>query len=115
MSVTIYHNPRCSKSRQTLELIRNKGIDPEIVEYLVTPPSANKMKQLLAMLDMQPEQIMRKGEAIYKELGLKEASLNKTELIKTLVENPKLIERPIVVNGDKAALGRPPENVLDIL
>lgn len=115
MSVTIYHNPRCSKSRQTLEIIRNKGIEPEIVEYLETPPSANKMKQLLTMLDMEPEQIMRKGEAIYKELGLKEAGLNKAELIKTLVDNPKLIERPIVVNGDKAALGRPPENVLDIL
>ncbi|NOX27313.1 MAG: arsenate reductase (glutaredoxin) [Gammaproteobacteria bacterium] len=115
MSVTIYHNPRCSKSRQTLELIREKGIEPEIVEYLDTPPSANKMKQLLTMLDMEPEQIMRKSEAIYKELGLKNSQLNKTELIKTLVENPKLIERPIVTNGDKAALGRPPQNVLDIL
>ncbi len=115
MSVTIYHNPRCSKSRQTLELIRNKGIEPEIVEYLDTPPSANKMKQLLTMLDMEPEQIMRKNEAIYKELDLKDSNLNKIELIKTLVENPKLIERPIVTNGDKAALGRPPQNVLDIL
>lgn len=115
MSVTIYHNPRCSKSRQTLELIREKGIEPEIVEYLDTPPSANKMKQLLTMLDMEPEQIIRKSEAIYKELGLKNSQLNKTELIKTLVENPKLIERPIVTNGDKAALGRPPQNVLDIL
>ncbi|MBL1292248.1 MAG: arsenate reductase (glutaredoxin) [Thiotrichales bacterium] len=115
MSVTIYHNPRCSKSRQTLEIIRNQGIEPEIVEYLDTPPSANKMKQLLTMLDMEPEQIMRKSEAIYKELGLKDSNLNKTELIKTLVENPKLIERPIVTNGDKAALGRPPQNVLDIL
>ncbi len=115
MSVTIYHNPRCSKSRQTLELIRNKGIEPEIVEYLDTPPSANKMKQLLSLLNMDPTQIMRKGEAIYKELGLKDADLSHAELIKTLIENPKLIERPIVVNGDKAALGRPPENVLAIL
>ncbi len=115
MSVTIYHNPRCSKSRQTLEIIRNKGIEPEIIEYLDTPPSANKMKKLLTMLDMEPEQIMRKSEAIYKELGLKDSKLNKAELIKTLVENPKLIERPIVTNGDKAALGRPPQNVLDIL
>lgn len=115
MSVTIYHNPRCSKSRQTLELIRSKGIEPEIVEYLDTPPSANKMKQLLSMLNMEPQQIMRKGEAIYKELGLKNADLNKTALIKTLIENPKLIERPIVINGDKAILGRPPENVLGIL
>jgi len=115
MSVTIYHNPRCSKSRQTLELIRNKGIEPEIIEYLDTPPSANKMAQLLSLLGMEPVQIMRKGEAIYKELGLKDTDLSHTELIKTLIENPKLIERPIVVNGDKAALGRPPENVLAIL
>lgn len=115
MSVTIYHNPRCSKSRQTLALIRDKGIEPEIVEYLNTPPSASKMKQLLTMLDMEPAQIMRKGEDIYKELGLKDADLSKAELIKTLVDNPKLIERPIVVNGNKAALGRPPENVLKIL
>ncbi|PCH64825.1 MAG: arsenate reductase (glutaredoxin) [Gammaproteobacteria bacterium] len=115
MSVTIYHNPRCSKSRQTLELIREKGIEPEIIEYLETPPSTNKMQQLLNMLDIEPQQIMRKGEAIYKELGLKDSNLNKTELIKTLVENPKLIERPIVTNGNKAALGRPPENVLEIL
>ncbi len=115
MSVTIYHNPRCSKSRQTLDLIRKQGIEPEIVEYLETPPSAKKMAQLLSMLNMEPRQIMRKNEAIYKELGLKDADLNKTELIKILVENPKLIERPIVVNGGKAALGRPPENVLEIL
>lgn len=115
MSVTIYHNPRCSKSRQTLELIRKKGIEPKIIEYLVNPPNANTMQQLLNMLGKQPEEVMRKGEAVYKELGLKDANLGKAELIKILIDNPKLIERPIVVSGDKAALGRPPENVLEIL
>ena len=115
MSVTIYHNPRCSKSRQTLELIRKKGIEPKIIEYLVNPPNANTMQQLLNMLGKQPGEVMRKGEAVYKELGLKDANLGKAELIKILIDNPKLIERPIVVSGDKAALGRPPENVLEIL
>ena len=115
MSITIYHNPRCSKSRQTLSLLQEKGIEPEIIEYLDTPPSANKLKEILKMLGKEPQELMRKGEAIYKELGLKDSTMTKAELIKTMVENPKLIERPIVINGDKAALGRPPENVLDIL
>lgn len=113
MSVTIYHNPRCSKSRQTLELIRATGIEPVIVEYLSETPSAGELKDLLQKLGKAPGDIIRKGEAVFKELGLKGAGDD--ALIEAMVANPILIERPIVVNGDKAALGRPPEDVLAIL
>lgn len=113
MSVTIYHNPRCSKSRQTLGLIRAEGIEPVIVEYLSETPDAGELKDLLQKLGKAPRDIVRKGEAVFKELGLKDASDD--ALIEAMVANPILIERPIVVNGDKAALGRPPEDVLDIL
>ena len=113
MSVTIYHNPRCSKSRQTLELIRAEGIEPMIVEYLNETPSADELKDLLQKLGKTPRDIIRNGEAVYKELGLKDAGDD--VLIEAMVANPILIERPIVVNGDKAALGRPPEGVLEIL
>ncbi len=115
MSVKIYHNPRCSKSRQTLELIRGKGIEPMVVEYLSDTPSADELKAILAKLGKAPRDILRKGEAVYKELRLKDASLSDEALIEAMVANPILIERPIVVSGKKAALGRPPEDVLDIL
>ena len=112
---TIYHNPRCSKSRQTLQLIEEQGIEPEIVLYLENPPSANKIKEILKMLDLEPRDLMRKKEAEYKEQNLADDGLTKTDLIKAMVETPKLIERPIVVNQGKAAIGRPPENVLETL
>lgn len=115
MSVVIYHNPRCSKSRETLELIRGKGIEPKIVEYLKTPPSAKELKSLVARLGIVPRDLIRKKEAPYKDLGLDDPKLSDDALIKAMVENPVLIERPIVVKGDKAALGRPPEAVLKIL
>jgi len=115
MSIIIYHNPRCSKSRQTLALLQEQGIEPAIIEYLNTPPSEAELDQILTMLGRQPDELMRKGEAVYTELGLKDANLGRAELIKAMVENPILIERPIVINGDRAALGRPPESVLDIL
>jgi arsenate reductase len=115
MSVVIYHNPRCSKSRETLELIRGKGIEPKIVEYLKTPPSAKELKSLVARLGIAPRDLIRKKEAPYKDLGLDDPKLSDDALIKAMVENPVLIERPIVVKGDKAALGRPPEAVLKIL
>ena len=115
MSVKIYHNPRCSKSRQTLELIKGKGIEPVVIEYLNEAPSADELTRVLAMLGKAPRDIIRKGEAVYKELGLKDTSINDDALIAAMVANPILIERPIVINGDKAALGRPPEDVLDIL
>ena len=115
MTVTIYHNPRCSKSRTTLELLRNKGIEPTVIEYLKTPPSASELEAILAKLSMEPRDLMRKGETAYKEAGLDDPGLDRNALIAAMVENPILIERPIVLANGKAAIGRPPENVLQIL
>ena len=109
-----YHNPRCSKSREGLQLLQEKGIEPTIIKYLEEIPSAKEFKLLLAKLNLKPEQIVRKGEAYYKE-KLKGMQLTDDEWIEIMLENPKLIERPIFVNGNKAIVGRPPENVLDIL
>ena len=113
MSVTIYHNPRCSKSRQTLELVREQGIEPEIVEYLDTPPSAEELKAILKKLGKTAAEIVRKKEA--KEEGIDVAALDEDALIKALSDHPRAIERPIVVKGGKARMGRPPESVLEIL
>lgn len=113
--ISIYHNPRCSKSRQTLALLEERGIDPEIVLYLETPPSAETLADVLKKLGISPRQLLRKGEDAYKENNLSDTDLSDQQLIDTMVANPKLIERPIVINGNKAALGRPPEQVLDIL
>ena len=115
MTVTFYHNPRCSKSRATLQLLESRGIEPKIVEYLETPPSAGELKALLEKLGMKPRDLIRKGEPRYAELGLKDRQLGDDALIALMVENPILIERPIVVAGGKAAIGRPPEKVLEIL
>jgi arsenate reductase len=115
MTVTIYHNPRCSKSRQTLALLEERGIKPEIVEYLKTPPSADELKRLLETLGLGPRDILRDGEAPYAALGARGAKLDDDTLIALMAKNPILIERPVVVNGNKAALGRPPETVLKIL
>ncbi len=113
--VSIYHNPRCSKSRQTLALLEEGGIDPEIILYLETPPSAETLTNVLQKLGITPRQLLRKGEDAYKENNLSDTSLSDQQLIDAMVAHPKLIERPIVINGSKAALGRPPEQVLDIL
>ena len=115
MTVTIYHNPRCSKSRATLELLEQRGEEIDIVEYLNTPFSAVELKALLEKLDLNPRDIMRPSEGIFKGLGLHDPHLTDETLINFMVENPILIERPIVVKGAKAAVGRPPENVLKIL
>ena len=115
MTVTIYHNPRCSKSRQTLALIEEQGVTPKIVDYVKTPPSASELKRVLKKLGLKPRDILRKGEAIYAELGLDGKDLKDDALLALMVKNPILIERPIVVSGDRAALGRPPEAVLKIL
>lgn len=115
MSVTIYHNSRCSKSRQTLAVLEEKGIKPDIVEYLKTPPDAKTIKKLLAMLKLSPRDLMRKNEAPYKENQLADTSLSDDQLIAAMVEYPILIERPIVVANGRAAIGRPPEAVLEIL
>lgn len=112
---TIYHNPRCSKSRASLQALEERGIEPTIVKYLETPPDKQELTDILDKLGLQAEQIVRKGEALFKELDLQNKSLNNDEWIEVLVKNPKLIERPIVVNGSRAAIGRPIENVIDIL
>ncbi len=111
----ILHNPRCSKSRLTKQIIDDKGISVEVVEYLKTPPTAEELETILQMLQMEPRELMRKHEAPYKELGLDDESLDRQALIQAMVDNPILIERPIVIRGDKAVIGRPPENVLDLL
>lgn len=110
----IYHNPRCRKSRETLQLIEGKGKNPEIVEYLKNTPSEKELTKIIELLGMKPEQLLRKGEKVFKE-QFKGKTLSDKEWIKAMVEYPVLIERPIVVDGNKAILGRPPENVLDIL
>lgn len=112
--IKIYHNPRCSKSRQTLELLKAQGIDPKIELYLDNPPSAEKLTDLLVKLGIGADQLVRKNEVYYKE-NLKGLELNEHQLIKAMIQNPKLIERPIVVAGERAALGRPPEAVLEII
>ena len=115
MSVTIYHNPRCSKSRQTLSLIQEKSIDVNIIEYLKTPPNISQLKQILKQLGYEPRQLMRKSEQIYKDLDLGNENKTAEDLVNAMAQNPILIERPIVLSGEKAAVGRPPESVLDIL
>ncbi|MBR9908884.1 MAG: arsenate reductase (glutaredoxin) [Gammaproteobacteria bacterium] len=113
--VTIYHNPRCSKSRQTLNLLQENGIEPNIVLYLETPPDTKTLQDLLAKLGISARQLLRKGEQAYKDNELGNAELSEAQLIAAMVANPKLIERPIVVKGNKAVLGRPPENVLELV
>lgn len=113
MSVTIYHNPRCSKSRQTLAILEEKQVSHEVVEYLSAPPSAAELKRILGLLGMKAADIVRKKEA--RDAGIDPSALSEDALIKAMVAAPAIIERPIVVAGNKAVLGRPPENVLDIL
>jgi arsenate reductase len=115
MAVTIYHNPRCSKSRQTLALLQERGIAPKVVEYLSDTPDADTLDGLLKKLKLEPRDLLRRKEAPYQELGLDDPGLSRQALIAAMVEHPILIERPIVVKGAKAALGRPPEKVLEIL
>lgn len=114
-SVTIYHNPRCSKSRQTLALIEQQGITPQVIRYLETPPSVAELKAILDLLAMTPRQLMRHKEAEYQALQLDDSTLTDAELLQAMVENPKLMERPVVLANGKAVIGRPPENVLTIL
>lgn len=113
--ITIWHNPRCSKSRQTLALLQENGIEPTVFEYLKTPPESGSIAEVLGLLGKKPRDILRRGESVYKELGLADTAISDAELLNIMSNHPKLIERPIVVNGDQARIGRPPENVLDIL
>ncbi len=115
MPVKIYHNPRCSKSRQTLQLLRSRGIEPEVVEYLKTPPTREELNDLLQMLDLRPRDLMRKREAPYADMNLADLGLDCQRLVEAMVSNPILIERPIVVSGEAARIGRPPERVLEII
>ena len=115
MSVKIYHNPRCSKSRQTLQLLEEKGVEAEVIQYLKTPPTANELDAILTLLDIQPRELMRTKEAEYKATGMDNPDLDRDALIAGMVNTPKLIERPIVLANGKAAIGRPPESVLAIL
>ncbi len=114
MSTVIYHNPRCSKSRQTLQLLESNGIEAEVVDYLKTPPDAATLSELLELLGVEPRDLIRDGEAEYRQLGLDDPTLSRQQLIQAMVEHPKLIQRPIVVNNGRAALGRPPEAVLEL-
>jgi len=113
--VVIYHNPRCSKSRETLALLTARGVRPRVVAYLETPPSAAELKGFLKALGMKPRDLMRVKEPEYREQGLDDPGLSDDALIEAMVRTPKLIERPIVTRGEKVALGRPPENVLALL
>lgn len=116
MKVQIYHNPRCSKSRNTLAILEENGVKPEVVEYLKEPPTKSELKAILSMLSIAPRDLMRKGESEYKELGLADKSLTDEQLIDAMLHTPKLIERPIVVvDNKKAVIGRPPEKVLSII
>jgi arsenate reductase len=112
---TIYHNPRCSKSRATLELLVARGFSPRVIEYLSSPPSVAEVERLLAMLGLEPRELMRTDEEAYRDLGLADPGLTREQLVSAIAANPRLLQRPIVVAGAKAAIGRPPEAVLAIL
>jgi arsenate reductase (glutaredoxin) len=115
MSITIWHNPRCSKSRQTLELLRSKGIEPTIREYLKQPPSETEVETLIAQVGGDATALIRDGEPEFKALKMKKADLGTTDIVKAIVAHPVLLQRPVVVSGKKAAIGRPPEAVLALL
>jgi len=113
--ITIYHNPRCSKSRQTLELLQARKVGLQVVEYLQSPPDAEELERILTLLGMEPRELMRTKEPEYRELGLDDPALSRAQLIEAMVAHPRLIERPIVVRGNRATIGRPPERVLELL
>ncbi|BAV97518.1 arsenate reductase (glutaredoxin) [Lysobacter enzymogenes] len=111
----LYHNPRCSKSRGALELLRERGIEPEVIAYLETPPDAIELRELLGLLGVGAGELLRSGEDEYKQLGLDDASLDEDALIAAMAAHPRLIERPVFVHGGRAVIGRPPERVLELL
>jgi arsenate reductase len=115
MTIRIFHNPRCSKSRATLALLQERGIEPEITLYLESPPDADEIRSILQKLGLAARELMRKGEAEYREQGLADESLTEDELIAAMVASPRLIERPIVLANGRAAIGRPLEAVIEIL
>ncbi len=115
MEITIYHNPKCSKSRQTLELLNERDLNPTVIEYLTNPPSHQQLDSLLRGLEMEPRDFMRRGETEYAEQNLDDESLSRDQLIAAMINTPKLIQRPVVIAGDQIVIGRPPEAVLTIL
>lgn len=114
-AVRIYHNPRCSKCRLSLQLLEEQGVKPDIVEYLKAPPTTDELNEILSLLSLEPRELMRQHEAPYKELNLADESLDRESLVKAMIDNPVLIQRPIVIHGNKATIGRPPEKILEIL
>ena len=113
--VRIFHNPNCSKCRLTMEILNDKGVSTSVVEYLKTPPNNEELTEILDLLGIEPRELMRKHEAPYKENNLDNTELTRDQLIQAMIDNPILIERPIIINGKKATIGRPPEKVFDIL
>jgi len=113
--LTLYHNPRCSKSRSTLQLLEDRGVQPTLVRYLETPPNAEQLCDLLSKLGISARQLLRTGEDEYRELNLANTALSDADLIDAMAAHPRLIERPILVAGNRAVIGRPPENVLELL
>ena len=113
--LTLYHNPRCSKSRAALQLLEERDLQPMVVHYLDTPPSTAQLREVLEKLGLPPRQLLRSGEDEYRELGLANQALSDEELIKAMATHPRLIERPILIAGDRAVIGRPPENILELL
>lgn len=115
MKLTLYHNPNCSKSRKALELLQERGLTPQVIEYLKTPPSREELEVLLTMLGIEPRALLRTGEPAYQAAGFDDPSLSRADVIARMVENPSVIERPIAVYGARAVIGRPPERVLEIV
>ena len=114
-TVTLYHNPRCSMSRRALELLRSRNVEPEIIEYMNSPPTVSELERILKLLSMEPRELMRKKESVYKSLALDDENLDRHSQLQSMVEHPILIERPIAVANGRAALDRPPENILHVL
>ncbi len=113
--VRIFHNPKCSKCRLTMEILNDKGVNTSVIEYLKTPPNSEELTEILDLLGIEPRELMRKHEAPYKENNLDNPELTRDQLIQAMIDHPILIERPIIINGKKATIGRPPEKVFDIL
>jgi len=113
--VRIFHNPKCSKCRLTMEILNDKGVNTSVIEYLKTPPNSDELTEILDLLGIEPRELMRKHEAPYKENNLDNPELTRDQLIQAMIDHPILIERPIIINGKRATIGRPPEKVFDIL
>lgn len=113
--VKVFYNPKCSKCRLTMDILSDKGVDTSVIEYLNSPPNSAELNEVLDLLGLEPRDLMRKHETAYKENNLDDPDLSREQLVQAMIDNPILIERPIIINGNKATIGRPPEKVLDIL